>query len=145
MELREITSKDEMLKNYEILTEVYPELTFEAYNKELDSMLPHNYGQVGVFDGEICAGLSGYWIGSKLWCGTYMELDNVVVSKKYRRMGIGKQLFEHFEKKAKELGCTMLALDSYSDNFEAHKFFYNEGYIPRGFHFINVLDKSKIR
>jgi GNAT superfamily N-acetyltransferase len=145
MELRELTSKEEMLKNYELLTEVYPTLTLEDYDRELDIMLPNNYGQVGIFDGDRCAGLTGYWIGSKLWCGKYIELDNVVVSKEYRRHGIGKQLFDYFENKGKEEGCTMLALDSYSDNFDAHKFFYREGYVPRGFHFINILDKSKVR
>ena len=145
MELKEISSKEEMLKNYDLLTEVYPTLTLEEYDRELDLMLPHNYGQVGVFDCDRCAGMTGYWIGTKLWCGKYIELDNVVVSKDYRRRGIGEQLFSFFEQKAKDEGCTMLALDTYTDNFESHKFFYSQGYVPRGFHFINVLDKSKIR
>ena len=145
MDLREMNSKEEMLSNYELLTEVYPTLTIEEYSRELDLMIPHNYGQVVVFDGDIRAGLTGYWIGSKLWCGKYMELDNVVVAEKYRSRGVGKQLFEFFEKKAKDEGCTMLALDSYNDNYEAHKFFKREGYDPRGIHFINILDKTKVR
>lgn len=145
MELREITSKEEMLKNYTILTEVYPNLTMEEYSNELDIMLPHNYSQVGLFEGEFCAGLTGIWIGSKLWCGKYMELDNVVVSKDFRRLGIGSQLFEFCKKKAEEEGCTMLALDTYVDNVESHKFFRAEGFEPRGYHFINALDEGKIR
>ncbi|MFT6244809.1 MAG: GNAT superfamily N-acetyltransferase [Salibacteraceae bacterium] len=145
MKLREITSKEEMLKNYDLLLEVYPTLTMNEYSTELDLMLPHNYGQVGVFDGEICAGLSGYWIGTKLWCGKYLELDNVVVSKNYRRLGIGNQLFDFFKQKAEEEKCTMLALDSYRKNLPSHDFFEANGYEARGFHFINVLDESKIR
>ena len=74
-----------------------------------------------------------------------MELDNVVVSSEYRSQGIGDRLFKHMEQKAKDLGCTMLALDSYTDNFKAHKFFYEQNFVPRGFHFINILDKSKVR
>jgi len=145
MELREVKTKEEMLENFELIQEVYPSITLEEYSKELDVMLPHNYGQVAIYDGETCAGMTGYWIGSKLWCGKYMELDNVVVSSKYRRRGIGQMLFEHMEAWAKELGCTMLALDSYTDNFESHQFFYEQNFVPRGFHFINVLDKSKER
>jgi len=145
MELRELTTKEEMLKNFALIKEMYPTITLEEYDRELDIMLPHNYGQVAVYDGDICAGLTGYWVGSKLWCGKYMELDNVVVSSAYRRRGIGQQLFQYMEKKAKTMGCTMLALDSYTDNFEAHRFFYEQKYIPRGFHFINVIDKSKVR
>ena len=138
MELRELTTKEEMLGNFELLTEVYPQLTLEEYSFELDTMLPHNYGQVGVFEGDTCIGMTGYWIGSKLWCGKYMELDNVVISQYHRSKGIGEELFTYMQKMAVDNNCNMLALDSYTDNFPAHKFFYKQGYVPRGFHFINV-------
>jgi len=145
MEIRKLKSKEEMLEAHSILLEVYPSLTVEEYSKELDVMIPHNYGQMVVMDGDTIAGLTGYWIGSKLWCGKYMELDNVVVAEKYRRKGVGKMLFDHMEQWAKEEGCTMLALDSYTTNFKAHRFFYGQGYGPKGFHFVNILDKSKVR
>ena len=138
-------TKEEMLDNFSVIQEMYPTITFEQYSTELDEMLPNSYGQVAVYDGDICAGLTGYWIGSKLWCGRYMELDNVIVAAAFRRKGVGQQLFQYMEDKAKGLGCTILALDSYTDNFEAHRFFYEQRYVPRGFHFINVLDKSKLR
>lgn len=145
MELKELLTKEEMLGCLDILNEVYPTLTKEEYSNELDVMLQSNYGQVVLVDGDVIAGLSGYWIGSKLWCGKYLEADNVVVSEEYRGQGVASKIFAFLEEKGKSEGCTMMALDSYSDNFGAHKFFYGAGYVPRGFHFINVLDKSKIR
>lgn len=145
MEVRELTTIEEMLANLPLLNEVYPSLTEKEYFEELSQMLPHNYGQVGVFLNEECVGLTGYWIGTKLWCGKYLELDNVVISAKHRSKGIGKRLFDYMEKRAKEENCTMLALDSYTTNFKAHKFFYNQGYAPKGFHFIHLLDPSKVR
>jgi GNAT superfamily N-acetyltransferase len=145
MEIRELKTKEEMLKCFDILREVYETITPEEYDSELDDMLPHNYGQVVVMDGETIAGLTGYWIGSKLWCGKYLELDNVVVAEAYRSKGVGKLLFDFMEKRAKDENCTMLSLDSYTSNFKAHKFFYGQGFVPRGFHFINILDKSKVR
>ncbi len=145
MEIRLLKTKKEMLLTYELLLEVYPNLQFEDYSSELDQMIPHNYGQVGVYINNECVGLTGFWIGNKLWCGKYLELDNVVISSKKRSNGIGKFLFDYMAEKAKNEGCTMLALDSYTSNFKAHKFFYNQGYAPRGFHFINILDKSKVR
>jgi GNAT superfamily N-acetyltransferase len=145
MELREITTKEEMLRNFELLHEFYPSITLEEYDKELDLMIPNNYGQVGMYEGDECIGMSGYWIGSKLWCGKYLECDNVVVSSEHRRKGIANKIFEYLREKAEKEGCTMMALDSYTDNFDAHKFFMNEGFVPRGFHFINVLKPEKIR
>jgi GNAT superfamily N-acetyltransferase len=143
--VRELIDKEEMLKNLPVLQDLYPSLTLSEYSSELDLMLPHNYGQVGVFEGDICLGLSGFWIGTKLWCGKYLELDNIVVSKTQRSQGIGKLMFDFLHKKALENDCTMLSLDSYTTNFKAHKFFYNEGFAPKGFHFINILKDEKVR
>ena len=143
--VRELIDKEEMLKNLSVLQDLYPSLTLSEYSSELDLMLPHNYGQVGVFEGDICLGLSGFWIGTKLWCGKYLELDNIVVSKTQRSQGIGKLMFDFLHKKALENDCTMLSLDSYTTNFKAHKFFYNEGFAPKGFHFINILKDEKVR
>ncbi len=143
--VRELIDKEEMLKNLPVLQDLYPSLTLSEYSSELDLMLPHNYGQVGVFEGDICLGLSGFWIGTKLWCGKYLELDNIVVSKTQRSQGIGKLLFDFLHKKALENDCTMLSLDSYTTNFNAHKFFYKEGFAPKGFHFINILKDDKVR
>lgn len=143
--LKELSTKEEMLQIFEIIQEMYPSLSLEQYSFELDQMLPHNYGQVAAFEGEQCLGLTGYWLGYKLWCGKYLELDNVIVSEKHRSKGVGKLIFDYMLEKGKKENVTMLALDSYTSNFKAHKFFYNEGYAPRGFHFINILNKDGVR
>ncbi len=143
--IRELQGKNEMMGQISVLHAIYPSLTVEEYDRELDQMLSHNYGQAAVFDNEICIGLSGFWIGTKLWCGKYLELDNIVVLEKYRSKGVGKLLFDFLHKKAVENDCTMLSLDSYTHNFKAHKFFYNQGFSPKGFHFINILKPNKVR
>lgn len=145
LSIRELTGKQEMMCHINVLNAIYPSLMVEEYDRELDQMLQHNYGQVAVFEGEICIGLSGFWIGTKLWCGKYLELDNIVVLEKYRSKGVGKLLFDFLHKKAVENECTMLSLDSYTHNFKAHKFFYNQGFSPKGFHFINILKNDKVR
>lgn len=145
MRIKEYSTKEEMLQSFPLIHEMYPSITMEEYSRELDMMIPNNYKQVVVFENQEMIGISGYWIGTKLWCGKYLELDNVFTSSKHRSRGVGDLIFQHLENKAKESKCTMLALDSYTDNFKAHKFFYEKGYVPRGFHFINVLDRSKIR
>jgi GNAT superfamily N-acetyltransferase len=146
MTLRELNGLDEMLQTLDVLQELYPSLTPENYLADLNEMLPNNrYGQVAVFDGDTCVGVSGFWIGTKLWCGKYLEIDNLVVSAKVRSKGVGKMIFDYLAEKAQQEECSMVSLDSYTSNFKAHKFFYNEGFAPKGFHFINILDAEKIR
>jgi GNAT superfamily N-acetyltransferase len=142
---RELKGKDEMLQYIDVLQDLYPTITLEEYANDLDQMLPHNYGQVAVFDGETCLGISGFWIGTKLWCGKYLELDNIVVRKEARSKGVGQLIFDYLAKKAEEENCHMMSLDSYTTNYKAHKFFYNNEFAPKGFHFIRILQKDKIR
>ena len=146
MTIRELKTKEEMLSCLHVLQELYPTLTLDEYSADLDEMLPNNrYGQVAVFESDQCIGLTGFWIGTKLWCGKYLEIDNLVVSSKFRSKGAGKIMFDYLTQKANEEGCSMMSLDSYTHNFKAHKLFYNEGFGPKGFHFIRILNDEMIR
>lgn len=145
MIITELSSKEEMLPNLEVLQELYPSLTYEDYDSALDFMLEHNYGQIAVMENGNYLGVSGFWVGQKLWCGKYLEIDNIIVRQANRSSGVGELMVNYFKEKAKELDCAMIALDSYTSNFKAHKFFYNQGFSPKGFHFINILDATKIR
>lgn len=141
LEIRKLTTIDEMRGQFEIIKYLYPNFTIEKYQSYLDEMIPHNYTQVGVFEGEICVGLSGLWSGTKLWSGKYLEIDNFIVHPDHRLKGIGKMMTDYIDVKAKEAGCTMIVLDAFTSNFTAHKFYYNQGYVPKGFHFLKIVDE----
>jgi GNAT superfamily N-acetyltransferase len=142
LEIRKLTIIDEMLGQFEIIKYLYPNFTIEKYQSYLVEMIPHNYIQVGVFEGEICVGLSGLWSGTKLWSGKYLEIDNFIVHPDHRLKGIGKIMTDYIDVIAKETGCTMIVLDAFTSNFTAHKFYYNQGYVPKGFHFLKIVDES---
>lgn len=137
--------KQQMLAQLDVLQVLYPSLTMAQYATELDLMLPLNYSQLAVFDQDECIAICGIWIGNKLWVGKYLELDNIVVKEAYRSRGVGDLIFKTLEQKAHQENCNMLSLDSYTSNFKAHKFFYNQGYSPKGFHFIKLLNEKAVR
>lgn len=142
LELRELTTKQEMLSNIEVMRFSYPTFTLEKYDAYLTEMIPHNYKQIAVFENEVCVGVSGLWSGTKLWSGKYMEIDNFIVHPDHRMKGIGKMMTDYVDAKAKETGCTMIVLDAFTENFTAHRFYYNQGYVPKGFHFLKILNKE---
>ncbi|MGV3611574.1 MAG: GNAT family N-acetyltransferase [Fluviicola sp.] len=142
MEIRELKTLEEMLPHLAILQELYPELDQGNYERMLQNMIPNNYAQIGVFNDEKCIAISGYWLGTKLWCGPYLELDNVIVSEAARGTGAGKLIQQYLEQKANELNCSIMVLDAYANNFKAHRFYYNQGYAPKGFHFIKILNED---
>lgn len=131
-----------MTPHLAVLQELYPNLDLENYRHMLEQMIPNNYAQVGIFIQDKCVAISGYWLGTKLWCGPYLELDNVIVCKEARGTGAGKLIQHYLEEKASKLNCSIMVLDAYTSNFKAHRFYYNQGYAPRGFHFIKILDEK---
>ncbi|WP_281636841.1 GNAT family N-acetyltransferase [Flavobacterium marginilacus] len=142
MKIAELTAVTEMLDQIGTMHHLYPKLTLEKYEAYLQEMVPHNYKQVAVFDGEICVGLSGFWTAVKLWTGKYIEIDNFIVHSDYRSKGIGKMMTDYIDAKAKDEGCNAIVLDAFTGNFTAHRFYYNQGFEPRGFHFVKMLNQE---
>jgi GNAT superfamily N-acetyltransferase len=142
MKIIELTTVEQILEQFETIQLLYPNMTIDRYKSFLEDMIPKSYKQVAVFDGEICIGLTGFWFGTKLWTGKYIEIDNFIVHPDYRKKGIGKLISNYIDDKAKELQCTCIVLDAFTGNFPAHRFYYNQGYEPRGFHFIKTIDKN---
>jgi GNAT superfamily N-acetyltransferase len=142
MEIKELHTVNEMLEHLDIIKQLYPDMQHDQYKSLLERMLPNSYKQVAVFHNENCVAISGFWCGTKLWCGNYIELDNIIVDEHHRSFGIGKIIQDYLQNVALETNCNILALDSYTHNHQAHKFFYNQGYGPKGFHFIKVLNEN---
>ncbi len=142
MQIKELTTIQEMLAEIETIQFLYPKLTLEKYESYLKDMVPNNYKQVAVFEDNICLGISGFWFNTKLWTGKYIEIDNFVVNPNFRSKGIGKIISEFIDAKAKEFGCTCIVLDAFTGNFPAHRFYYNLGYEPKGFHFIKTINEN---
>ncbi|HEY1195310.1 GNAT family N-acetyltransferase [Flavobacterium sp.] len=144
LDIRELTSVTEMLTQIDTIRFLYPNISLEKYESFLLEMIPHNYTQIAVFENETCLGLTGCWSATKLWTGKYLEIDNFVVHPEHRSKGIGKMLTDYIEKRAIELNCSSIVLDAFTGNFGAHRFYYNQGYAPRGFHFVKILDENKM-
>ncbi|MCG2610332.1 GNAT family N-acetyltransferase [Flavobacterium sp. SM15] len=140
MEIRELTTLEQMLEQLELMQQLYPKMTQEKYRCFLKEMIPKDYTQIAVFKQGRCLGLTGCWSSTKLWSGKYLEIDNFIVDREYRSNGIGKLLTDFIEEKAKKLNCTNIVLDAFTTNFDAHRFYYNQGYGPKGFHFVKILD-----
>ena len=142
MQTKELTTIQEMLSQFEIITHLYPNFTLEKYEEYIIEMIPHNYKQLAIFENDICVALTGFWTGTKLWSGKYIEIDNFIVRPDHRKKGLGKIMTDYIDAKAEEIGCTMIVLDAFIGNFKAHRFYYNQGYAPKGFHFIKMINEE---
>ncbi len=99
---------------------------------------PH-YEAVGAFiDGKLAA-LAGAWIATKIWCGRYLEIDNLVVHPLHRSAGLGTALMAYLQKMAEQRGCKLIVLDSYTSNYASHRLYHRLGFEIWGFHFVKPL------
>lgn len=138
-EIRPITQLPEMRRQYPLIQLLNPQMSPARYEQLLAQMLNHQYQMVGAFDGPTCVGLSGYWVGTKLYSGKYLEIDNFVVAEPYRSQRVGKQLLDWLTAEAQRLHCETMMLDAYVVNSAAHKFYLREGFVIKGFHFLKGL------
>ena len=128
-----------------LLVTLNPETPASIIAERLESILsdhPH-YHLIGAFAGDTLAGLAGAWIATKIWCGLYLEIDNLVVDPLHRSLGIGSLLIGHLESKAKESGCKIVVLDSYVSNHPSHRLYYRLGFEAWGYHFVKSIGDWK--
>lgn len=96
---------------------------------------PH-YHAFGAFTEGKLAALASAWIATKVWCGKYLELDNLVVDPAQRSAGLGSALIRHLEELARAEGCNLAVLDSYTSNHASHRLYHRLGFEIWGFHFV---------
>ena len=137
--VREITSRREMVAQYPLILQLNPAMTEAQYSHMLGQMLPNGYRMVGIFDGETCLGLSGFWINTKLYSGKYLEVDNFVVDAGRRSQSLGKHLTDWLQELARQEDCQTIMLDAYTSNHAAHRFYFREGFHIKSYHFFKTL------
>tara|TARA_R100000306_G_scaffold40319_3_gene39611 strand:- start:4876 stop:5301 length:426 start_codon:yes stop_codon:yes gene_type:complete len=103
------------------------------------AMAQENYECLGIYDSEKLIGICGLWFQTRHYAGKNMELDHVYIDDVYRSKGVGKKLMEYVTEYAKEKKCNWLELNTYVHNFPSHKFYYNQGFVAKGYHFVKEL------
>lgn len=124
-----------------LLAFLNPAVCHETLQRRYEKILREfpNYRVLGAYiDGKLI-GLTGMWHGTKLWCGDYMEIDNLVVHPDFRNRGVASALIEKVEAMAREKECSIVVLDSYTNNHASHRLYHRKGCEIWGFHFVKPL------
>ena len=113
----------------------------ESLLKErLLEMVEQNYECLGVFDAEKLIGICGLWFQTRHYAGKSVEVDHVIIDDTYRSHGLGKILMVYVYDYAKQKSCRWVELNTYVHNFPSHKFYYNQGFVAKGYHFVKELN-----
>lgn len=136
---------DEMRAGWPIIRQMYPDMALEIYLDCLTQASRYRQFAASILNDENrCMGVVGAWLLPRVWCGLQVDIDNFVVDRDCRSLGIGKRLLEHCLAFAKEHNATVATLDTYVDNPASHRFYFREGFSIRGYHFVKPLQGQDI-
>ncbi|WP_211745753.1 GNAT family N-acetyltransferase [Paenibacillus sp. Marseille-Q4541] len=118
------------------LAVLYEQLTGEETNQaklELTYqrlLQNENYEVLGAFyEGELAGSVMGIYCQDLVGeCRPFMVIENVVVSSKVRRQGVGRKLMNQLEAMARSKDCSYIILVSGAERAEAHKLYESLGY-----------------
>ena len=95
---------------------------------------------LGIYDNAQLIGICGMWYQTRHYAGKSCEIDHVILKDEYRNQGIGGQMMEFIYEYVGEKQCNWVELNTYVDNYPSHKFYSNQDFIARGYHFIKPLN-----
>jgi GNAT superfamily N-acetyltransferase len=108
------------------------------------SAKPEHRFLVAEFDGSVVGWIHAS-LSEHLDAETCVLIEGLVVDRRQRRAGIGKQLLTEVEEWARATGCAMVRLRSTDARTEAHKFYEHLGYrkIKTQFSFAKAVDPDR--
>jgi GNAT superfamily N-acetyltransferase len=140
LEIKELVDLSSMLGSFPLIQQLNPNMTSSRYEELISQMVKQgNYFQAGCFLSGKMVGLTGIWIGTQLWCGKFIEVDNFIVDEAHRQIGIGTKLMNWVDEKATLEGCGIIRLDTYVTLEKAHRFYFSNGFKIEGFHMTKRL------
>lgn len=136
-----IIEAEDILKILPLLQKLGNYSVSESILKErLLEMAQQNYECVGVYDADLLIGTCGLWFQTRHYAGRSLEIDHVIIDEDYRNKGVGKTLMEFVYGYSRKKSCNWIELNTYVHNFLSHKFYYNQGFVAKGYHFVKELD-----
>lgn len=123
-----------------LLRQMYPERSVADLRSQVQEMLDEGgWRMVGMFEDAQCVAAIMVHVGRRLYSGKFIRMDSMVIDEGLRGRGAGKKLVDWVVDEGKRLGCEKMMLDSYVENFDAHRFFLREGMAIRGYHINKAL------
>jgi GNAT superfamily N-acetyltransferase len=141
--IRELVGRDEMVTAYPLIRQLNPELAEPIFFERLTRMLGEGgYRCIAAYLGDRMIGVAGFWVGTQLWCGTYIEPDNVVVDDRERGAGVGKRLMQWIEAEGERLDCEIMKLEAYAQRLRTREFYRRDGFEEPGIVMVKTLSKG---
>jgi GNAT superfamily N-acetyltransferase len=130
----------ELLGAYDVMHELRPMLTSaDAFVAQIHRQQTQGYRLLAARDGQDIVGLAGYRRQENLLYGRFVYVDDLVVTGGMQRSGLGAQLLDSVRHMARQAACRHFVLDTGLHMALAQRFYYRQGLLAKGMHFVEAL------
>lgn len=138
-EIKIAVSDSEILACFKAVFELRPHLDKENYLKQVKEMQQETYTLAYIKDGENVIAIAGFRYLQMLYCGKIIYIDDLSTLPESRGKGYASQLLDFIFNLAMEKNLEAVHLDSGYQRFDAHKLYFNKGFIINAYHFSKKL------
>ena len=135
---RHLDSPEDWTRAFDVMKELRPHLTdADAFCAQLHEQREENYRLLAACDVEgTIIGLAGYRAQTNTLYGRFIYVDDLVVTARLHRSGIGAELLGRVREIAREAGCAHFVLDTGLHMQLAQRFYFRNGLLAKGMHFV---------
>lgn len=140
MQIKEIESREEISATLDVLSQIYDNLDHETFVNDVLNMMERGYKMAAVFEDPSiengrCIGTVGIRITHKLHYGKTIEIEDFMIDRKKRNIGVGKILIRWVEWQAAIFSCHSIIGNLETKRLESQRIFSREKFVIDGFSF----------
>jgi len=138
MQIKEVHTREEIAKTYDVIYQIYENLKEESYIDDILNMMQRGYKMAAVFTDDNdpqCIGVVGIRVVRKLAHGKVVEIEDFMIDRNKRGIGVGKMLMRWVEWQAAIFRCSNIIGTLGSKRLESQKIFSREKLDLSGFLF----------
>ena len=129
---------------FPIMKELRPHLEDPAgFALQIRHQREQGYRLLAARRDQTIVGLAGYRLQDNLLYGRFVYVDDLVVSHTVQRSHIGGRLLAAVREQAIHLQCAHLVLDTGLHMALAQRFYFRQGLLARGMHFVEPLSRQR--
>jgi len=139
--LTEIVGADDIRAAFPVMSALRPHLADAgAFVLQVQRQFQAGYRLAGCRQDRQWLGLIGFRLSENLLYGRFLYVDDLVAAEHCRNSGIGKRLIGYARQQARTAGCANLVLDTGLYMPYAQRFYYRQGLLAKGMHFVENLN-----
>ncbi|SHM70831.1 GNAT family N-acetyltransferase [Phytopseudomonas punonensis] len=138
--LRTVQDRAQCLACFAVMRELRPHLPdADTFVAQVQRQASQGYRLLAAWRGDQVVGLAGYRLQENTLYGRFVYIDDLIVLPSEQRGGVGCLLIDAVRREAIAGGYTHLVLDTALGNAFGQRFYYRQGLLARGMHFVEAL------